>query len=301
MSLTIPQASFVTSQSPMAWFLRLWQVGRRPILILGHGRSGTTWVGNVLATGRRVLYTFEPGSPTPDQPFAGWFAYARPGQANQTLQQTFDPAFQGLPGRRNWRRSFIHRLMPGYQLVIKDVAGLMAAEWLQERYRPAMLLVIRHPCPTILSELEQGTDPQKSKATLLAQSQLFEEQLQPYRPVIEAATTPHEILAALWAARYRVIANALPRHPHWKIVTYESLCEEPVATFHQLFSHFRLPWSDRNANFIWQSSTTTAPGRYSGKRVSRHQLDKWKEKLTPAEIAAIFRVIQPFQLPFYPR
>lgn len=301
MSLTIPQASPVSSQLPMAWFLRLWQAGRRPILILGHGRSGTTWVGNVLATGRRVLYTFEPGSPTANQPFSNWFAYARPGQASPTLQQAFDPAFQGLPGRRNWQRAFIHRLIPGYQLIIKDVAGLMAAEWLQERYRPAMLLVIRHPCPTILSELAQGTDPLKSKATLLAQSQLFEDHLQPYRPVIEAATTPHEILAALWAARYRVIANALPRHPDWKIVYYERLCEEPVAAFHQLFSHFRLPWSDRNANFIWQSSTTTAPGLYSGKRVSRHQLDKWKEKLTPAEIAAIFRVIQPFQLPFYPR
>lgn len=280
-------------------WLTYWQVGRRPILILGHGRSGTTWVGNVFATGRRVLYYFEPGSPTADQPFDQWFAYARPGQPAPTLAQIFDPVFQGLPGRRNWRRSLLHRLLPGYQLVVKEVAGLMAAEWLAERYRPATLLVIRHPCPTILSELEQGTDPARSKATLLAQKQLFEDHLEPYRPVIEAATSPHQILAAIWAARYRVIADALPRHPDWKIVQYETLCEEPVATFHQLFSHVGLPWSDRNVNFIWHSSTTASPGLYSGKRVSRHQLDKWNGQLTPAETAAIYRTIEPFNLPFY--
>lgn len=126
-------------------FLRLWQVGRRPILILGHGRSGTTWVGNVFATGRRVLYTFEPASPTADQPFDQWFAYARPDQPAPALAQTFDPAFWGLPGRRKWRRAFWHRLLPGYRLVIKDVASLMCAEWLVQRYQPALLLVIRHP------------------------------------------------------------------------------------------------------------------------------------------------------------
>ena len=175
----------------------------------------------------------------------------------------------------------------------------MAAEWLYHRYQPTVLLVVRHPCPTILSELAQGTDPMRSKATLLAQKELFEDHLQPYRPVIEAATTPHQILAAIWAARYRVIANALPRHPDWKLIQYEGLCEEPVATFQQLFNHVGLPWGEGNANFIWQSATTASPGLYSGKRISRHQLEKWRGQLTPAEMAAIYQVIEPFGLPFY--
>jgi hypothetical protein len=283
------------------WLLAKWQVGKRPLLIAGHGRSGTTWVGNVLAKAPRVLYCFEPGSPVVRREGGQdtWFRYLRPGDRDHQMEQTFDTAFGGLPYGRGWRRGLWHRLIPGYRLVVKEVAAFMCLEWLVERYDPAVLVVIRHPCPTILSELKQGTDAEASRLAMLRQPHLWDGRLPEQRAALEQAQTPVEILAAIWALRQRVLADALARHPAWPLVFYEALCAEPVAQFRHLFQSSGLAWTPQVEQYVIQSSTTQAAGLYSGRRLSAHQTDRWRQEMRPAEIAAVRRVIEPFELPFY--
>jgi hypothetical protein len=148
-------------------FLNYWQVGARPGLIVGHGRSGTTWVGNVAAKARRVLYYFEPAAPNISGTggLETWFRYISPGDPDPEFEAIFDPVFRGLPptGRR-WRRAPFHRLIPGYRLVVKEVAALLSTAWLTERYRPNVTVLLRHPCPTILSELRRDVPAEASRS-----------------------------------------------------------------------------------------------------------------------------------------
>ncbi|MFZ0544612.1 MAG: sulfotransferase [Candidatus Promineifilaceae bacterium] len=287
------------------WFLNKWQVGLRPLLITGHGRSGTTWVGNVFATGKRVLYCFEPGSPVVAEHGQNdvWFRYLPPGQSDPLFEEIFDTAFRGLPYNRRWRRAAWHRLVPGYRMVVKEVAAFMCLEWLAERYNPAVLTVIRHPCPTILSELAQGTDAQLSRQALLGQFSLWAGdvagEIVPYRSVLEKAQSAVEILAVIWAIRLRIFTTAFARHPEWQVVQYEALCANPVAQFQQLFEALRLPWTGRVEQFVIQSSTSYKPGSYSGTRHSTRQPDKWLQEMEPQTISAVRRQIEPFDLPFY--
>ncbi|MCI0394404.1 MAG: sulfotransferase [Chloroflexi bacterium] len=281
--------------------LNKWQVGRRPLLIAGHGRSGTTWVGNVFATARRALYCFEPGSPV-IMGHGGaetWFRYLQPGDHDRLFEQAFDAAFRGLPYGRRWRRAAWHRLLPGYRIVVKEVAAFMCLEWLAGRYDPAVLVVIRHPCPTILSELKQGTDAERSRQAILHQSRLWAGPLEPYRAVLESAQTPLEILAAIWASRHRVLADALACHPEWQVVFYEALCAGPVAQFRHLFQAFGLAWTRQVEQYVIHSSTNHALGLYSGKRLSAGQADKWQREMTPTEIESIRCTVDAFALPFY--
>ena len=296
-----PALPTVLRHPSVRWFLDKWQVGRRPLLITGHGRSGTTWVGNVFAASQRALYCFEPGNPVVgghDERDV-WFRYLKPGERDPLFEQLFDTAFRGLPYNRRWRRAAWHRLVPGYRMVVKEVAAFMCLEWLAARYDPAVLVVIRHPCPTILSELAQGTEPQQSRQALLRQRGLWEEAAAPYREILEAAESGIEILAAIWAVRLHVLAEALVRHPEWQVVQYETLCAEPVAQFKQLFKALGLAWTAQVEQFVVQSSTSNKPGQYSGVRLSAQQPDRWLQEMEPEAVEAVRRQVELFDLPFY--
>jgi len=284
------------------WFLTRWQVGRRPILILGHGRSGTSWVGDIFAAARRALYYFEPCSPdiSGKGDFDMWFRYLRCGARDELFEQALDAAFRGLPfpGQR-WNRARWHRLLPGYRIVVKEVAAFMAAEWLHARYKPEMLIIIRHPCAVVLSELGQGTPPEDSMREMLGQPELFEDHLNPYRSMMEKASTPFEILGAMWGARHRVLANNLSRHAEWQVVFYKDLCANPVAEFQRLFRHFGLLWTKAMEQYVIERSTGHTSGLYSVRRNSVQQIDKWKQSMTSADVNAVRHYVEPFDLPFY--
>jgi hypothetical protein len=283
-------------------FLNYWQVGARPALIVGHGRSGTTWVGNVAARARRVLYYFEPAAPniSGTGSLETWFHYIPPGHPDPEFEAIFDPVFRGLPptGRR-WRRAPIHRLIPGYRLVVKEVAALLSTAWLAERYQPNVVVIVRHPCPTILSELRRDVPAEASRSALLARTGLLRDHLEKYREHIERAQTDLEVFAAIWAARYRVIADQLDDFPQWKIVHYEALCDDPIGGFKAIFSHLGLAWDAKVARYVARSSTSNDEGTYSGIRVSRERVDAWKREMTPDRVERVRDVIAPFVLPFY--
>lgn len=283
-------------------FLQKYQVGKRPILISGHGRSGTTWVGSVVSAARRVLYYFEPCHPyhTGQEDFSVWFKYQRPGQRDVYLESIFDPVFQGtVASSRRWDRADWHRLIPGYRVVVKDVATFLALGWLSERYQPHVLVVIRHPCPVILSELRQGTSAAQSHKTLLAQQDLIEDHLGPYCNLLRSASTPYEVLGAIWGARHRVLVNLMIEHPAWHVVLYEDLCARPVETFQQLFADLHLSWTAAMQEYIVASSTTQTPGMYTTKRVSAVQPVRWKYQMDQSQVEAVRRYVESFELPFY--
>lgn len=49
----------------LAWpLLRIRPVVTRPILVVGHDRSGTTWLGRTLGCAPAALYIHEPLNPT---------------------------------------------------------------------------------------------------------------------------------------------------------------------------------------------------------------------------------------------
>ncbi len=290
-----------TAYHSTAWFLKHWQVGKRPIFIVGHGRSGTSWIGRTLSVAARVIYYYEPCSPviTGHGDLATWFRYLRIGERDTLFEHAFDSAFGGLPFGYGWHWGFYNRPWPNYQIIVKDVASLMSIEWVADRYDPEMMIIVRHPCATILSEIDKETPIQHSLEVLLNQQNLFEDHLEPYRTHIENARTPLEILATIWATRYRVVVNALAKHPDWPILYYEDLCHDPLSEFRKLYDHFDLPWTDRVAKYVQKTSTTEVPGRYSGVRVSAKQLDKWKAKMTQEQVDTVRRCIEVFELPFY--
>jgi len=284
-------------------FLSHYQMGNKTIFITGHGRSGTTWIGNVFRKSPKVLYNNEPCNPEKVKggDYSSWFRYVRHDGNDPFFKNCLDSAFKGLITYRTpWlRQKPYRRLLPGYRLVIKEVASFMSIEWIYKRYRPEILAVVRHPCAVALSEKKKRTSVVRSIEEIVKQSDLVKCHLRPYLEVMEKAKRPYEIYGAIWGARNRVMADLIPNYPEWKIIFYEDICKNPLSCFRQLFHHFCLDWSGRVEKFIEQTTTKEKPGTYSISRTTGKQINKWKSEMSRFEIEQVRNFVEPFNLPFY--
>lgn len=118
---------------------------RRPILVLGLPRSGSTWVSAVLGTGRRVVRRHEPITQRVRRHGVDPFAHVPvDGTPHELVVAAADAGF----ARPRW---------PG-RLLVKEVTPLLGG-WLAARYDPVVVDLDRHPVAIALSHLERGWDP----------------------------------------------------------------------------------------------------------------------------------------------
>jgi hypothetical protein len=281
------------------------QIGKSSLLIIGEGRSGTTWIGQTFSQSPDVLYYVEPCNPDNNEhgnPTA-WTNYVSPGERDWYYEHYLKSAFQGLisPGQTWSRQNFRRRLYPGYRFVIKEVATFMSLEWVYHNFDPNVLVVLRHPCGVALSNLERNAHlEEQSRLKLLKQNTaLVSAHLKPYMETIEKAQTPLEVSSVIWAIRNRVFADIYEQHSNWHLLYYEDLCESPKSTFRSLFERFDIPWSEAVDQFITQKTSSEEPGTFSTGRITQKQIDKWRRRLSSDEVGQVYSMVAPFNLPFY--
>lgn len=284
-------------------FLNSLQLGKNPIFICGHGRSGTTWIAKTIKEGNEVLYYNEPCNPNSRKgEYSTWFKYVRKGENFKFFEERLDACFRGLiiGGAKSWiTKKAYRRLIPNYRIVIKDIATFMSLEWVYIKYRPLILILMRHPCAVALSERNQNTPYKNAIKFLINQSNLTEDHLKDYVYVMESAKKPLEIYSAVWGARIKILANLIGRYPEWKIIHYENICDDPLNSFYEIFCQYDLKWSQNIKNFIIKTTTKELPGLYSISKLSNKQIYKWKEDMSTNEIDQVRNIVERFELPFY--
>src|SRR5687767_4572407 len=139
----------------------------KPILVSGSHRSGTTWIGRMLAESPSLFYIHEPFSVT-DPPSRGicntqfnhWFTFiTRENEASvykpvrNMIQLKYDLAgglktYRSREGLRELRRehiSFWRNRQKRSKVLLKDPMAFFSAGWLAERFDMNVVMVIRHP------------------------------------------------------------------------------------------------------------------------------------------------------------
>src|SRR4051812_34732068 len=139
--------------------------GGRPILVTGAHRSGTTWVGKMLALAPGIGYIHEPFNPlTPPgisaAPFDRFFTTVTDANAAaydpalaRTLAFRYDLARQVRALRSPREAAHAARDFAAFararathaRPLVKDPIALFSAEWLAERFEMDVLVTIRHP------------------------------------------------------------------------------------------------------------------------------------------------------------
>lgn len=290
---------------------------RKLILITGAPRSGTTWVGRVLASTPRSNYLLEPFNLERATryftflPLSTWFQ-----RLTEADVARFQPLFAdliaghrvcGLDEPAGWRRvNPIARMARAARLakrkldgrlaetvVLKDPIALCSADWFHRYLHSQNVVMIRHPAGIASSiKVQQWWFDYER---LLHNESVAERFFPGERARIEKLPRgDDEILfraCVLWRLMHLVIRRYQREFPNWVFLKHEELAAHPQEAFRDLFVRLGLPFGESTQSFLETTSQQPAPQAAPTAalrtdnviRRSEATVFVWKERLTTAE------------------
>jgi hypothetical protein len=297
-----------------------------PILVTGAHRTGTTWVGRMLAANSHTAYISEPlnvlhrpGVLRARVPL--WYTYITKENESAYLESFLETLsyryhfmaeiaslrslHDFLRMGRDWSIFMRGRLLHSRPL-LKDPFAIFSLAWFAERLHTTVVVTVRHPAG-FASSLKRLNWPFEFR-DLLAQPLLMRDWLEPYRSRMEAMPADDIIAQAslLWAMVYQGVQVACTQVPGIRVVRHEDLSLDPVAGFHGLYDELGLEFTPDVQRKILESSSSENPTELSKKKVhsvkldSRANLHNWKRRLSAEEIARVRQLTEEVAHEYYP-
>ncbi|MEJ7584940.1 MAG: sulfotransferase [Acidimicrobiales bacterium] len=195
-------------------------------LLAGSGRSGTTWLGEIIARDHDHRVIFEPfrASRVPAVAHFSHSQYLRPDNRDHRWVEPVERILRGQM-RNRW---FDHQnkvVFPRRRLV-KAIRANNLLKWLCDTFGEVkVVLLVRHPCAVAGSARTLGW--QDHVRSLVNQSLLVSDHLQPLKAVIDDAVSPFDRFVVQWCVETMVPLRML-RPEDVCLVFYEDLCRDPV-------------------------------------------------------------------------
>jgi len=284
-----------------------------PILVTGAHRTGTTWVGKMLAASHQVAYISEPLNVwhrpgVLSAPVSRWYTLI-----NEENEDTYLPAFREMLAFRYglWRelrslRSgkdflrmgrdfsiFLRGRFLRQRPLLKDPFAVFSAPWFAKRLGCRVVVTVRHPAgfASSLKRLDWSFD----FGDLLDQPLLMEKWLDVDRAEMEALQREDVIgqAALLWRMIYRVAARMIKLHPSFIVARHEDLSLDPVPGYRDLYAALDLDFTPEAEQAILNASGAGNPIELSENNIhavkldSRANLDNWKKRLSTEEITRV--------------
>lgn len=194
-------------------------------LLAGSGRSGTTWVGEIIDRHHDHRVIFEPFRASDVRQVDGMphGLYLRPDDPAARWRSPIEAILRGQV-RNRWADHQNHVVVVRRRLV-KEIRANNLLAWLAARFPEVRLVwLVRHPCAVVASALKRGWRDHLD--ALLAQPDLVADHLVPLLPVIESATTRADRLVVQWCIENLVPFRTLAvGDAH--LVFYEELVDRP--------------------------------------------------------------------------
>jgi hypothetical protein len=268
-------------------------LGRGPqstVLVAGSGRSGTTWLANILNHHNRYRYVFEPFHPGRTAPAFAPRQYITPSDRDSGF---LIPARAILSGRvRNrWADQYNRKLVARERLV-KDIWSNLMLGWLHSSFPDLrMVLILRHPCAVVDSQMRfSGWDWYVDPSHLLGQKDLMEDHLEPFRELLAGARSDVERHAVTWCVENLVPLRQLSAG-QVHVVLYEHLVTLPEAELADLLGFLGQAWDPRALAGV------RTPSAVSGNdRLVQNPVEGWTNELPGEATRRILEIAKLFGL-----
>ncbi|HEY7613931.1 MAG TPA: sulfotransferase [Gemmatimonadales bacterium] len=292
---------------------------QRCVIVAGFPRSGTSWLAKGLSYARGFTYYREPDNvdmvPEAEARFRTLYltgehddpAYRRlmtracAGRVATafTMREDPGPLVKALGRGLRVAERFPILFFRQRHVLLKLVNANLNLAWFSANFPEArQVCVLRHPCGQFESWQRLGWEPDPQR--LLENPRLVADHLRPFEDLIAGARSFWERAGALWAATVHVIRRQTQSDGGRMLVAYEWLCGDPVARFQDLYRRLDMTWSEGAERFLRAADTDADPRTYSMRRPTARQIDKWKQRVDPADVEACRRFVEPFGLPYYP-
>jgi hypothetical protein len=280
-----------------------------PILVTGAHRTGTTWVGKMLAASGEAGYISEPLNTAHRPgvlrvPVKYWYTYIcdenesnylpamqemlhfryHPWSEIRSLNSSKDLGRMGRDGL-----IFLRGWLTKQRPLIKDPFALFSIPWFIQRLACQVVVTVRHPAAfaSSLKRLNWSFEIED----LLAQPMLIRDWLSPFQADMEdiitvtkaeeasskasseAYTTIIDRASLLWRAVYQVVDNMRQKFPQIQVVRHEDLSLDPLSSYRALYDSLELNFTPAVQKAIQQASSAENPKEVSQKKIFSTHLD----------------------------
>ncbi|MBE9062331.1 sulfotransferase domain-containing protein [cf. Phormidesmis sp. LEGE 11477] len=270
------------------------------IWLAGDGRSGTTWVSNLLNWHGSYREMFEPFHPELVSGLESFklHHYLRVNETAPSQTRILESIYSG--NFYHERPDAFNRRLLYEGLLVKDIFANLLVGWVKHNLshvRP--VLVVRNPFAVALSKQKrtQGvwmTEPRD----FLSQPALVEDYLLPFKEVIEQVGDDFiERQILIWSIIHYVPFRQLALGDAY-ILFYENLFEEPEKELAALFSYLFegvsvTPGPELLAKIRKPSQT---PGKDNNILLGKSPIESWKDELSSAQIDRGINILGQFGL-----
>jgi sulfotransferase family protein len=184
---------------------------------------------------------------------------------------------------------------PAGPVIVKTVFAHLALDWLAERFRPDVLIVLRDPLNVIASQTE--LDPKLLKIPALGDHpEVLRRVVEPLGlPAPDPDASPVGRRAWNFGLLTAAMMAAAARHPGWHIVRHEDLLVDSQPAFRSLVDRLGLTWTDRCGRYL-EASNTPGSG-YSTNRLASEQRDRWRRTLNDDQVREVEATLARFPVP----
>jgi len=299
---------------------------KRPILVTGSHRSGTTWVGKMISASSQIGYIHEPfnledapGSGVLNQKFDLWFPYItdkNEGKLAQKYSKTLQFEFGYLAGLRSiksaedfnkariWAQRYSRYRKNNVRPLVKDPIAVFSAEWLAARFDMEVIVLIRHPAAFVSSLKKLGWNFPFNH--FLQQQMLMRDYLHPFEQEIISFSNETRCIVdqaiLLWKLIHHVILAYRKKYPSWMFCRHEDLSTDPIRGFSSIFEKLDIEFGDDVKNVIREHTNANNPTEAAAdclRRNSKENIWNWKQRLTKDEIGHIRNQVADIGEAFY--
>ena len=296
-----------------------------PIVVLSFGRSGSTWISDIISKNMGGLLLFEPLHPE-TCPFPEDACYSD-GYAAEVEERLYAFLRHVLAGRERNRWLLRNHLFTPLEAVsqayvdmvwdetrilgFKEIRANFMIDWLIAKLNARIVYLVRHPAAVIASlrrrqnfwnELGFATHWRLFLEHVVHNPRYFS-LLQPYFSLIESSQSQIEREAVMWAVTHRLASEAAKRH-NLPIFYYEDFYERPFVTTRSLISFLGGDANALHPAHIFVPSMTTIRTVHGLTASESDFASKgwgifWEDILTPAELERIMQLVAAFDIAEY--
>jgi hypothetical protein len=301
-------------------------------IILGSGRSGTTWVLDSLAEANELRPVFEPLHEKESE-LGKRFAYGlmEPGDCDEALERYFMDLSEGkihsrwidyrgrtsllfpnpsrlltFRGRRSWRfvwRKYL-RDRPALRAaarrpvtLIKCIRANLMMGWFEQDLGFRTVLIVRHPCAAVWSQYGNNSkwDPAWALERYQSNRRLHELTDGRYLPILSSKLTKLQAHTLSWVIENQLPVERASEQGH-EIVCYEHLLSNPSVAWQAVCKALDLP-NVPDTRLLSKPSQQTYID--AGKVREDKREARWRKSLTRQQLAEIQGILDAGGFNFY--
>lgn len=267
---------------------------RDTILLAGTGRSGTTWIQDIINYKNNYRIVFEPFNSRKVDLWSDfkYRQYIRP----ENKEKKFSiPAGLILSGRVHgkWVDSHNKKLL-ATKRIVKDIRINLFLKWIKKNFNElSMIFIIRHPIAVALSRQKLSWDTYLD--VFLSQEDLLEDYLFEFKDQIEAAKKRNEFEKNIF---HWCIENYVPLKQFAEsdiyIAYYEDFCIHPEREVQKMFKYLGKEYNSKVLKKIDHPSATSRRG--SAIMKGADLIKSWKNKVDEEQIKKAGDILENFGL-----